>query len=137
MTATIEDLSSVPLFAGLSDTELGHVLEITKEVRFASGTPVVETDKSGVGFHLITRGNADVYVGDDKVSTFGPGDYFGEMSMLDGKPRSATVVANGDLTTLSIPSWDFEQLLGRNPSIMRALLNVLSERIRRSEALRS
>jgi CRP-like cAMP-binding protein len=134
---TADDLRSVPLFAGLSDGDLKHVHEIAKEVTFEPGTPVVETDKSGVGFHLILHGHADVHVGGELVSTFGPGDYFGEMSVLDGKPRSATVIANGELTTLAIPAWDFEALMVRNPSIMRALLTELTGRIRRTESARS
>ncbi|HEX6845158.1 MAG TPA: cyclic nucleotide-binding domain-containing protein, partial [Actinomycetota bacterium] len=99
-----DDLRQVPLFAGLNDRDLKYVHEIAKEVSFEPGTTVVETDKSGVGFHMILRGNADVHVGGELVATFGPGDYFGEMSVLDGKPRSVTVVANGELTTLAIPA---------------------------------
>lgn len=135
--SSIDDLRNVPLFAGLDDHELAYVREIAKEVHFEPGTPVVETDKSGVGFHLIVDGNADVYVHNELVATFTPGDYFGEMSVLDGKPRSATVIANGPLTTLSIPSWNFEELMGKHPSIMRSLLTELTSRIRRTEAMRS
>lgn len=137
MKASIDDLRQVPLFAGLKDTELNNVHEIAKEVRFEPGIAVVETDQSGVGFHLIQDGNADVYVAGELVATFGPGDYFGEMSVLDGKPRSATVVASGTLITLSIPAWNFESLMENHPSIMRSLLTELTSRIRRTEAMRS
>lgn len=137
MKASIDDLRQVPLFAGLKDAELNHVHEIAKEVHFEPGRTVVETDQSGVGFHLIQDGNADVYVAGALVATFGLGDYFGEMSVLDGKPRSATVVANGALTTLSIPAWNFEALMQKHPSIMRSLLNELTARIRHTEAMRS
>jgi CRP-like cAMP-binding protein len=137
MMASIDDLARVPLFAGLSPGDLSRVIEIAKEVHFDPGRPVVEADKSGVGFHLVLDGGADVQVGGAVVATFGPGDYFGEMSVLDGKPRSATVVATSALTTLSIPAWNFESLLSKHPSMMRALLNELSGRIRRSESLRS
>ena len=137
MMASIDDLARVPLFAGLSQGDLSKVIGIAKEVRFEPGTPVVEVDKSGVGFHLVLEGAAEVQVGGEVVATFGPGDYFGEMSVLDGKPRSATVVATSALTTLSIPAWNFEGLLTKHPSMMRSLLNELSARIRRSESLRS
>ena len=60
----------------------------------------------------------------------GPGDYFGEMSLIDGKPRSASVTAKGELHTLGIPAWNFNQLLDQNPEMMRALLVALSLRIR-------
>ena len=65
------------------------------------------------------------------VNTMGPGDYFGEMSLIDGKPRSASVVAKGDLRTLAIPAWNFGRLLDENPDIMKALLVAMSDRIRK------
>lgn len=137
MTASIDDLGRVPLFAGLAGSDLERVLEVAKEVRFDPGDPIVEEDQSGVGFHLILDGRADIFVNGHKVATYGAGEYFGEMSMLDGKPRSATVVADGPLATLSIPAWNFESLLEKHPTIMRALLTELCGRIRRTESIRS
>jgi CRP-like cAMP-binding protein len=126
----IEALRRVPLFAGMSDKALARVAEISKEVSHPSGKTVVEEDHSAVGFHLILSGEADAVQGGAVVSTMGPGDYFGEMSLIDGKPRSASVVAKTDLGTLSIPAWNFNRLLDENPEMMRALLVALSERIR-------
>jgi len=130
MTATIEDLRAVPLFAALRDRDLKHVLESGKEVRFEAGESVVEEDRSGVGFHLILDGQASVTVHGAQISTAGPGEYFGEMSMIDGQPRSATVTAQTELTTFSIPGWSFNELLERNPSMARVLLVELSRRMR-------
>lgn len=124
-------LRTVPLFRGLSDKALAHVAEISKEVSHPAGKTVLEEDQSAVGFHLILSGEAEAMHGGRVVNTMGPGDYFGEMSLIDGKPRSATVVAKGDLRTLAIPSWNFGRLLDENPDIMRALLVVMSDRIRR------
>jgi CRP-like cAMP-binding protein len=126
----IESLKQVPLFQGMSDKALARVAEISKEVSHRAGKTIVEEDHSAVGFHLILSGEADATQGGAVVSTMGPGDYFGEMSLIDGKPRSASVVAKTDLRTLAIPAWNFNRLLDENPDMMRALLVSLSERIR-------
>jgi CRP-like cAMP-binding protein len=137
MAATIEQLRSVPLFKELPDKALTHVLALTKEVLHSAGKQILEEDHSGVGFHLIVKGNATVNVGGSEVARFGPGDYFGEMSIIDGLPRSATVTAVDDVTTLAIASWDFEGLMEQHPSMMRAMLVELSGRIRQIEKTRA
>jgi CRP/FNR family cyclic AMP-dependent transcriptional regulator len=131
MEANAETLRSVSLFSSLSDKDLARVLEISKEITHADGHKVVEEDQSAIGFHLILSGHAETTQGGQVMSTLGPGDYFGEMSLLDGKPRSATVTAKGELRTLAIPSWNFDRLLDEHPKMMRAMLVALSERIRR------
>lgn len=137
MAATIDELRKVPLFNGLPDPALRQILEIGKEVHHAGGAPILEEDRGGVGFHLILSGSAAVTVAGAEVARFGPGDYFGEMSIIDGRPRSATVTALEDLTTLAITAWDFEGLMEQHPSMMRALLVELSGRIRQIEHTRS
>jgi CRP/FNR family transcriptional regulator, cyclic AMP receptor protein len=93
---------------------------------------VVEQDEErGVGFHLIADGTASITVDEKQIATAGPGEYFGEMSLLDGEPRSATVTAITDLTTFSIPSWHFYELLEHHPSMTKALIAELCDRIRR------
>ncbi|MGH2630574.1 MAG: cyclic nucleotide-binding domain-containing protein [Actinomycetota bacterium] len=126
----IETLRQVPLFQGMSDRSLHRVSEIAKEVTHPDGKTVVEEDHSAIGFHLIMSGQAVASQGGVALGTMDPGDYFGEMSLIDGKPRSATVIAKGELRTLAIPSWNFNRLLDDNPEMMRALLVVLSERVR-------
>jgi CRP/FNR family transcriptional regulator, cyclic AMP receptor protein len=133
MAEEIDALRRVPLFAGMSDKDVRKVLEISKEVSHGPGETVVEQDRSAVGFHLILSGSARAEIGGHAVATMGPGDYFGEISLLDGKPRSATVKAITDLVTLSVPSWNFDQLLEQHPQMMRDLLRELCARIRRSE----
>lgn len=127
----IDALKRVPLFAGMSDRALKRVADISKEVTHGDGKAVVEEDQSAIGFHMILSGQAEAMHGGTVVSTMDAGDYFGEMSLIDGKPRSASVMAKGELHTLAIPAWNFNRLLDQNPDMMRALLVTLSDRIRR------
>jgi CRP-like cAMP-binding protein len=126
----MQALKTVPLFRGFSDKDLRRVAEISKEVHHEDGHAVVEEDRSAVGFHLILDGEAEASTGGVVVNTMGQGDYFGEMSLIDGQPRSATVTARGSLTTLGIPAWNFNRILDEHPEMMRALLVELSARIR-------
>ena len=137
MTEGIDALRSVPLFAGMSDKELRKVLDLSKEVTHEAGHVIVETDRSAMGFHLITDGTADAAVGGKVVGQLKAGDYFGEMSLIDGKPRSATVTATTELKSLVIPSWSFNQMLDSHPEMMRALLVELCRRLRKIEAERN
>lgn len=127
---TMEALRAVPLFEHMSDKELQRVEAIAKRVNHAGGKVVLEEDRSGVGFHLILSGTAEASTGGTVVSTLSAGDYFGEISLLDGKPRSASVTATTDLTTLAIPTWNFNRLLDEHPEMMRALLIALCARLR-------
>ncbi|HEY7478137.1 MAG TPA: cyclic nucleotide-binding domain-containing protein [Actinomycetota bacterium] len=131
MTVTIDQLRGVPLFNGLKDSDLERIAAIGKEVTHEAGRAVVEEDHTGVGFHLIIDGEASVTVHGRDVGTFGPGSYFGEMSVIDGGPRSATVTPVTDLLTFSIPAWNFQELMDTFPSMMKALLIELCARIRR------
>lgn len=130
----VEALQSVPLFEKFSNRELRRVMEIAKDVTHPDGKAIVEEDHSAAGFHLILAGTAEASASGVVIATMGPGDYFGEMSLIDGKPRSATVTARGELHTLAIPAWNFNRLLDDHPPMMRALLVQLSERIRKHSA---
>ena len=115
----------MPLFRGMSDKALARVAEISKEVSHRAGKTILEEDHSAVGFHLILSGEADATQGGAVVSTMGPGDYFGEMSLIDGKPRSASVVAKTELRTLAIPAWNFNRLLDENPDMSVGVARVV------------
>ncbi len=136
MADDLEALRATPLFSAMTDKDLRRVLTISKVVSHAEGQPVVEEDQTAIGFHAILSGEAEASVGGAVVGTLGPGAYFGEMSLLDGKPRSATVRATTDLETLVIPSWDFNHLLDQHPEMMRALLVELCRRLRKIEGER-
>jgi CRP-like cAMP-binding protein len=132
-TGVIEQLRGVPIFRGLDEKELRRIAEVGKEVRFEPGTVVAEQDGGAAGFHLILDGEVSVDVNGVERARLRSGQYFGEMSLIDGKPRSATVKAESPTTTFALTSWQFLPLLDEYPSISRALLVELSGRLRRVE----
>jgi CRP-like cAMP-binding protein len=127
-------LKAVPLFAGIDARELQAVLSAAQEVRHPAGKQIVGEGEEGVGFHLILSGDARVEQGGHELSTLHAGQYFGEIALLDGQKRSATVVATTDVVTLSIVVWRFEPLLEQHPRIAIALVKELCARLRRAEA---
>jgi len=129
----IDRIRSVPLFSEFGDRDLQRVATIAKEVEFPAGKQIAKQGESGVGFHMIVEGEASVSVDGTTHGTLGPGTYFGEMSLLDGGPRSATVAAASDLKTISLTSWDFNALLDQYPDLSRKLLVQLSRRLRSVE----
>lgn len=126
-------LKTVPLFEGLSKRELDKLISVSKEVDFEEGHAIVEEGATGVGFHLILEGEAHVLVGGRKRATLRSGNYFGEMSLIDGGPRSATVKTATPVRTLALTSWAFLPLLDKNPSIAKKLLVEMSRRLRALE----
>lgn len=137
MTSTptaAEALHSVDLFAGLSRKALDKVAQKARIVRHDEGKELTTEGKDGVGFHLILEGTVAVNVHGDGAKALGPGEYFGDISLIDGKPRSATVTTTSPVTTLSLVAWDFEPLLDEEPELTKALLLVMCARLRAAEA---
>jgi CRP/FNR family cyclic AMP-dependent transcriptional regulator len=126
----VDALRKVPLFSGASDKELKRVAELAREEHFAAGEDIVTQGHSSGPFFLLTDGDAVVLVGDRERSKLGPGNFFGEMSLVDQEPRSATIRALSDVTALSISSWDFLTVLERHWDLTRQLLVELSRRVR-------
>jgi CRP-like cAMP-binding protein len=129
----IDQIRAVPLFHEFGDKDLVRVAAIAKEVEFKAGREIAKQGESGIGFHMIVEGEADVSVDGTSHATLGSGSYFGEMSLLDGGPRSATVTAATDLKTISLTSWDFTALLDQYPELARKLLVELCRRLRSVE----
>lgn len=125
-----ELLRAVDLFEELSKSELRKVAGLAKQFTFAVGESVTEEGTPGGRFHVIESGRAKVVAGGRTRASLGPGEYFGELSLIDGEPRSATVVAVEPLTTLSIAEWNLRPLLKSQPTISYKLLVVLCRRVR-------
>jgi CRP/FNR family transcriptional regulator, cyclic AMP receptor protein len=130
----LDRIKSVPLFSDFGDKELQRVAAIAKEVEFPAGKVIAKQGETGVGFHMITEGEAAVTVDGVEHAKLGAGSYFGEMSLIDGGPRSATVTATTDLNTISLTSWDFNVLLDQFPELTRMLLVQLCRRLRSVES---
>lgn len=129
----VQALGNVDLFSELSPKELKSILATTREVKVDAGQAVTTQGEKGGRFFLILEGEVDVVIDGDTVNHMGPGAYFGEMSLLDGEPRSATVVGTTPLVVLSLASFNFKPLLREYPSIAEKLLATLSRRVREIE----
>src|SRR4029453_3917212 len=100
----VEALGRTDIFAGLSKKPLSSIASQARLVHHQPGKDITEQGGGAAGFHLIKEGAASAPGGSHDRPTLGPGDYFGEISMIDGQPRSATVHADTEMTTISIPS---------------------------------
>ena len=142
MSDIVAALSKTNIFSGLPPAYLHRIARIGGEEPRKHGDTIFAEGDKGDKFYLILEGAVRISrlvpgMGEEALAILRPGDYFGEMSIIDGRPRSATVTALEDLTTLAITAWDFEGLMEQHPSMMRALLVELSGRIRLIEHTRS
>lgn len=136
--SAVTALRGVGLFAGLDDKTLARIAQQTKPYHFNAGESVIDADASGRFGRLYTvvSGTAEAQINDEAVARFGPGDHFGEMSVLDGSPRSAAIVATSDLDTLGLSAWNMRTLLREEPDISMHIIETLVARLRKvNEAL--
>jgi CRP-like cAMP-binding protein len=132
--APVELLHSVPLFAGLEQHDLERIARSFKQRRFSAGDTVASEGSGGVGFFVIGDGQAKVTVHGEDRGTLGPGDYFGEIALIDDQARrTATVVADSDLTCYGLTSWEFRPLVETNAEIAWKLLQAMAKRLRMVE----
>jgi CRP/FNR family cyclic AMP-dependent transcriptional regulator len=128
----VEQLQTVPLFSGCSTRELASLSRFLREVDFTAGRQIVKQGQTGTGLHVIVEGEAKVVVGDRTRRRLGPGDFFGEISLLDRGPRTATVVAATPVRTLALSAWNFRAALKEHPSLAVKMLEELASRVRTS-----
>jgi CRP/FNR family transcriptional regulator, cyclic AMP receptor protein len=131
--ARIDHLRRVPLFSDCTDDELRRIADISTIVEAPAGTVMTEIGTPGDSFFFIIDGRVQVQTPVGLGDPLRPGDFFGEMSLLDGEPRSATVTAVTDLRLLVLDRLRFWQLLNQTPDLVRRILTVLSRRVRRLE----
>lgn len=123
-------LAAAPLFVAVDATGLEQIAERAVEVAFTDGHVIARQGEVGTGFFMIASGGARVVRDGQTIATLGPGDFFGELSVLDGRPRVAQVIAQGETTCLALATWDLEAIIGEQPSVGLALLRGLAERLR-------
>jgi CRP-like cAMP-binding protein len=132
-----ELLRTVPLFAELTDADIASLSQLAAPRRYPKDTVVFFENEEGDFFFIILQGRIKVTIlGDDGreiiLSVLGPGDFFGEMALLDNEPRSATAIAVEDSELLSLHRTDFQSVVSDNRSIQAALIKILTARLRRA-----
>ena len=130
-------LGTCPLFQGVGGSGLGTLAAAATEVDFPAGHVIARQGEIGTGFFVIVTGRVRVVRDGTVLSHLGPGDFFGELSVLDRQPRNAMVAAEDPTTCLAIASWDFEAALLANPALSLAILRGVAARLRAAtDALR-
>ena len=134
MTAPQEVLAKVPLFSMLSKKDLAKLANNAHDRTFPAGTVLTEQDDTGATFGVIVEGQAAVSVHGRPARTLGPGDYFGEMALIDHSYRSATITAETDLRCLMFSAWVFRPFALEHPEVAWVLLELMVQRVRDAEA---
>lgn len=134
--AGIEYLKAVPMFSSLSQKDLGKLFDQAKFVAHGDGHTIVEQGGGGIGFHLILDGKVKVVRSGRTLTTLGPGKFFGEMTLIDEQPRSATIVTDGPAELLALSSWVFRPMVKKNPEMAWKLLVHLTGRLREEQTAR-
>jgi CRP-like cAMP-binding protein len=132
--APIELLQRVPLFADFERGELQRLARSFKQRTFDAGSTVAGEGKTGAGFFVIESGEASVAVRGSERGKLGPGDYFGEIALIDEGARSATVTADSELRCYGLTSWEFRPLVEGNASIAWKLLETMAKRLRAAQS---
>lgn len=120
-------LKRVPIFSDLDGKELERIASSMKQRIFNAGDTVTAEGKTGVGFFVIEDGEATVTVGGEERRRLGPGDYFGEVALLNESPRTATITADTELRCYGLTSWEFRPLVETHGSIAWKLLQTMSK----------
>ena len=123
-------LGACRLFTGVCPEHLAALAERAVEVEFLADRVIARQGEIGTGFFVVVDGSVRVVRDGTELAVLGPGEFFGELSVLDGKPRVAQVVTIVDTRCLALASWDFEAALMANPSLALAILRGLAERLR-------
>ena len=128
--ASVDMLKRVPLFAGLDNKELQEIASSMRQRRFKAGDTVTQEGAGGVGFFVVQEGQADVNVAGEAKGSVGPGDYFGEIALINESPRTATLTARTDMLCYGMTPWDFRPLVETNSAIAWKLLTAMAEKMR-------
>jgi hypothetical protein len=131
--AAVASIAKVPLLAALEPGEAQKIAAVFKERRFMAGETVTKEGAGGAALFVIDEGTADVTVGGERRGVLGPGDFFGEIALIDEGARTATVTAATDLVCRGLTVWDFKPLVMQNPGLAWQLLQSLARRLREAQ----
>lgn len=127
---TTHMLSQTRLFAGVDPDGLARIADRIAEVDVPADRVIARQGEFGTGFFIIASGMVRVIRDGETLTELGPGDFFGELSVIDGKPRNAQVVSTEPTTCLALATWDFEAIVREQPSVALAILRELAGRLR-------
>ncbi|HVP04369.1 MAG TPA: cyclic nucleotide-binding domain-containing protein [Dehalococcoidia bacterium] len=132
-------LKKVPMFAELGKRDVERLAKLMVPRSVSAGETIIKENDQAAGFFVISSGKAEAVRGlgtehEQSLATFGPGDFFGEMALFEGFPRSATVRAVEDTECLAMTRWDFMAELKNHPEIAVGMLPVLVRRLREADA---
>jgi CRP/FNR family cyclic AMP-dependent transcriptional regulator len=123
-------LEKTSLWSGLSKQDLKSIAKLSKERTYDPGETIVRKGEGGVGFYLILEGAVEIKSDGKTLSKLGPGQFFGEMSVLDNQPRSADVVVVEPTKCLTLSAWSFNAMISENPKIALRMLQEFVRRLR-------
>jgi CRP-like cAMP-binding protein len=123
-------LKNVPLFTGLDSRELEQIAATMRERKFAAGDTVTEEGAGGAGFFVVETGEAEVSVDGEARGSIKAGDYFGEIALLTGSDRTATIKAKTDMVCWGMTPWDFRPLVESNSTIAWKLLTAMADKLK-------
>lgn len=132
----VDALGEVELFHGLMEPDLLRVVTLASQADVPAGHALTEQGAHDPRFVVLLDGRAQVEIDGEVVEELGPGDYFGEIALLDGGPRSGSVVAVTDVRILALEQMSFRPLLHDHPEIAEQLLLAMCRRIRRARAVK-
>jgi len=128
----IQLLAGCPLFRGIDQEGLDVLAAKATQVDFPAGHVIARQGEIGTGFFVVIDGRVRVVRDGQVIATLGPGEFFGELSVLDRQPRNAMVAAEVPTTCLALASWDFEAVLLEEPRLTLAILRGVAERLRQA-----
>jgi CRP/FNR family transcriptional regulator, cyclic AMP receptor protein len=123
-------LGHAPIFASLTDRQLKSLAKTTKVVAYPANTRVVKQGEPGVGLYVVLSGAAEVKQGERTLARLGPGQFFGEMTLIDEQPRSADVVAVLPSECAVLSRWEFWGFAKGEPEVLQGVLKEMARRLR-------
>ena len=123
-------LSAARLFDGVDAEGMERIAEVAVEIEFPAEHVIARQGDIGTGFFVVVEGAVRVVRDGGVIARLGPGDFFGELSVLDGQPRLAQVIADGPTTCLALATWDFEAVLLGESRVTLAILRGVARRLR-------
>lgn len=130
-------LKSVPLFAHCSDTQLAFIATQVEDMDFPAGKVLCREDQSGADFFVLLSGSADVTRGSKKITKMTVGDFFGEIALIDGGKRTATVTTTSPSRCLVLGPRQFQNVLHQNTEIAHSVMKALTARVREAGAAKA